>query len=172
MLFDRICRENGITHRLTAPRSHHDREDRTLPRHVPPRVPRRPDLSTLAAAQVAVDAWVHEYNHDRPHQSIGRCTPAERFATRTSDDGPALDLSALEQRRVGEDWVSRKVASNGVVCVAWQQISVGKHRHGEHVDVHVGERLLQIWSGNELLRTIARESTGEVRKKRAGRPRT
>ncbi len=173
VLFDKICRDNGITHRLTAPRSptttgkierfhgtfrREFLDDRTFP--------------TLAAAQVAVDAWVHEYNHDRPHQSIGRCTPAERFATRAADTGPDLDLSALVQRRSGEDWVSRKVASNGVVCVAWQQISVGKHHHGEHVDVHVGERLLQIWSGNELIRTIARESSGEVRKKRAGRPRS
>jgi transposase InsO family protein len=173
VLFDKICRQNGITHRLTAPRSPTttgkiERFHGTFRREFL----NDRTFATIAAAQAAVDAWVHEYNHDRPHQSIGRCTPAERFATRSLDQGPDLDLSALQARRVGEQWVSRKVASNGIVCVAWQQISVGKHRHGEHVDVHVGERLLQIWSGNELIRTITRESTGEVRKKRAGRPRS
>ena len=91
VLFDKICRQNGITHRLTAPRSptttgkierFHGTlrgeflNDRTF--------------ATIAAAQAAVDAWVHEYNHDRPHQSIGRCTPAERFATRSLDQGPDL----------------------------------------------------------------------------------
>jgi transposase InsO family protein len=31
VLFDRFCRENGITHRLTRPNPHHDRQGRTLP---------------------------------------------------------------------------------------------------------------------------------------------
>ena len=55
----------------------------------------------------------------------------------------------------------------GVVCVAWQQISVGKHRAGRTVDIHVGPELLHIWDGNELLKTVLRDSTNEVRKKRA-----
>ncbi len=70
----------------------------------------------------------------------------------------------------GGDWVTRRVASNGIVCVAWQQVSVGKHRQGELVDVHVTDRLLEFWSGADLLRTVVRESTGEVRKKRASKP--
>jgi hypothetical protein len=62
------------------------------------------------------------------------------------------------------------VASNGIVCVTWQQVSVGKHRSGELVDVHVTDRLLELWSGNDLLRTAVRQSTGEIRKKRASKP--
>ena len=117
-----------------------------------------------------IDAWVVEYNTDRPHQSIGRCTPAERFAAGEPDPGPVLDLTALAGRREGPDWVTRRVASNGVVCVGWQQVSVGKHRHGDLVDVRVSERLLEFWSGNDLLRTVLRESKGDIRKKRAPRP--
>src|SRR5436190_15364009 len=38
VLFDRICRDNGIQHRLTAPRSpDHHREGRTIPRQPAPR---------------------------------------------------------------------------------------------------------------------------------------
>lgn len=74
------------------------------------------------------------------------------------DPGPVLDLGALRDRRTGEDWVTRPVASNGIVCVAWQQVSVGKHRGGELVDVHVTNRLLEFWSGNDLLRTVVRLS--------------
>ncbi|WP_089303382.1 hypothetical protein [Haloechinothrix alba] len=62
------------------------------------------------------------------------------------------------------------MASNGIVCVTWQQVSVGKHRRGELVDVHVTDRVLEFWSGPDLLRTAVRESKGDVRKKRASNP--
>lgn len=124
----------------------------------------------MAAAQHAVDAWVHEYNTDRPHQALGRSTPAERFATRNASAGPALDLSALAPDRGGEDWVTRRVAVNGIISVGWQVVSVGKHRGGDVVEVHVTDRLLEVWSGNDLVKTVVRTSKGEIRKKRAGRP--
>jgi hypothetical protein len=72
--------------------------------------------------------------------------------------------------RSGDDWVSRRVGGNGVVCVSWQQISVGKHHAGARCDVQVGDQLLQFWIGNELCKTVARTSRGEVRKKRASVP--
>jgi len=172
VLFDRICRENGITHRLTAPRSPTttgkiERFHGTLRREL---LDGR-TFPTRAAGQAAVDAWVQEYNTDRPHQSLGRCTPAERFASRPQgDSGLPVDLSALQSRRTGDDWVSRRVAANGVICVAWQQLSVGKHRAGEVVDVHLRDRLLEVWSGNELIKTAIRGDSKEVRKRRASRP--
>jgi hypothetical protein len=121
---------------------------------------------TLAAAQQVIDGWITEYNTDRPHQSLRRCTPAERFAVRTTDTGPALDLTALAQRRNG-DWISRRVASNGVISDA--QCSVGKRYGGELVDVYVTDRLLEVWLGNELINTLIRTSGGEIREKRAER---
>ena len=72
--------------------------------------------------------------------------------------------------RSGDDWVSRRVGANGVVCVSWQQVSVGKHHAGARCDVQVGAQLLQFWIGNELCKTVARTSRGEVRKKRASSP--
>jgi transposase InsO family protein len=139
VLFDRICRENGIAHRLTAPRSPTttgkiERFHGTV---------RRELLNGLvfdskAHAQAVIDAWVVEYNTDRPHQSLGRATPAQRFSAAHVDavqTGPGLRLTALADDRAGDDWVSRRVASNGVISVAWQQVSVGKHRGGEVVDV-------------------------------------
>jgi hypothetical protein len=62
------------------------------------------------------------------------------------------------------------VASNGVIAVSGQQISVGVHRVGARVDVDVRPDLLQIWHGPELLKTVKRTSRGEVRKKRASEP--
>ena len=69
----------------------------------------------------------------------------------------------------GEDWVARKVGPNGIVCVSWQQVSVGKHHAGARCDVHVTKDLLQFWVGADLLKTVTRTSSGEVRKKNAAR---
>lgn len=56
------------------------------------------------------------------------------------------------------------MASNGVVSVGYQQVSVGKHYGGSACDVLVTDSLLQFWVGNELLKTVTRTSKGPVRK--------
>ena len=63
--------------------------------------------------------------------------------------------------------MTRRVAANGVVCVDWQKVSVGKHRGGQQCDVFVDDRIIQFWVGAELLKTVPRDRTGEVRKKHA-----
>jgi transposase InsO family protein len=169
VLFDKICRENGITHRLTKPASPTttgkiERFHRTL----------RTEFlggqifASLKSAQRDLDAWVYDYNTNRPHQSLGRVPPAERFAARESSV-PQLgaDLRVLSDERTGEEWISRHVTVNGVTSVANQAISVGKHRAGRTVDVRVQERFLEIWDGPELIKTVLRTSKGVVRKKRA-----
>ena len=99
VLFDKICRKNGITHRLTAPASptttgkierfHQTLRAELLDDHdraVSPRV---------EAAQAALDAWVAEYNADRPHQSLdGRSpvTPAERFTPQPPAQQELIEL--------------------------------------------------------------------------------
>jgi transposase InsO family protein len=80
VLFDRICRENGVEHLLTAPRSPTttgkiERFHRTL----------RLEFDTgqvfrsLKIAQQALDEWVVYYNTARRHQALGDATPASRF---------------------------------------------------------------------------------------------
>ncbi|WP_262285552.1 IS481 family transposase [Micromonospora sp. MA102] len=81
VMFDRICRENGIIHRLTQPASPTttgkvERFHQTLRRELLDEVPVWPDLDTV---QAAVDAFRHEYNTDRPHQSLDMAFPADRF---------------------------------------------------------------------------------------------
>ena len=64
---------------------------------------------------------------------------------------------------------SRRVAPNGVISVAWQEISCGKYRGGHRVDVHLQGEVMQIWDGDELIKTVLRTNDKEVRKKRAAR---
>ena len=110
---------------------------------------------------------MRSYNTDRPHSALHMATPATRFTP--SDTGPPADASALVGERAGEDWISRRIAANGVISVAWQEISCGKHRAGRRVDVHVLGPTLQIWDGEELIKTVLRSNAKEVRKKHAAR---
>jgi len=90
VLFDKICRENGITHRLTKihsptttgkiERLHQTLQRELLDVHGP--------FESIQALQAALDAWREEYNTGRPHQSLAIAFPASRFTPATS----ALEL--------------------------------------------------------------------------------
>jgi len=158
VLFDRICRENGVEHLLTRPRSPTttgkiERFHRTLRAEFDTaRV-----FSSLRVAQGALDEWVTHYNIQRPHQSLDYATPLERFApapASVSETAPANRAPVVRsgKDRSDEGWVTRKVTANGVVCVDWQQVSVGKHRAGSRCDVLATDQLLQFWIGDELLK--------------------
>ena len=87
VLFDRICRENGITHLLTKvasptttgkiERLHQTLQRELLDVHGP--------FAILEDAQAAVDAWREDYNADRPHQSLAMAFPAARFVPATGE---------------------------------------------------------------------------------------
>ena len=64
-------------------------------------------------------------------------------------------------------WVLRRVASNGVISVDNQMFSVGNAYKGDLVDVFVDDTMIQVWSKNHLIKTVARTRSGPVRKVRA-----
>lgn len=172
VLFDRVCRENGITHRLTQPRSPTttgkvERFHRSL------RDEFRTDrvFSDLASAQAELDEWVDDYNTNRPHQSLGMATPAERFVPATTASvTPLRPALRPELARSDGVWVARRASAVGVVCVNWQQVCLGVAAAGRSIDVWVTDEVMQFFDGDQLLRTEQRAHQGEVRKKRASIP--
>ena len=85
VLFDKICRKNGIAHRLTQPASpnQNGKVERFHGTFRPEFLDTAGPFTSLEAAQAAIDEWVGEYNTDRPHQGLDEVrpvTPAERFA--------------------------------------------------------------------------------------------
>jgi transposase InsO family protein len=175
MLFDRILRELGVEHLLTQPRSPTttgkvERFHRAL------RTEFRTDrvFASLAAAQAELDAWVEEYNHRRPHQGIGMVPPAERFLAASPAPAvpirPTADTARPVAARGDGDWVARRANAVGVVTVNWQQIVLGKAAAGRELDVWVTDEVIQVYDGDQLLRTQLRQGSGEVRKKRASLP--
>lgn len=175
VLFDRICRENGIGHLTTQPRSPTttgkiERFHRAL------RTEFRTDrvFKDLAAAQAELDEWVADYNTNRPHQALNMATPAQRFLQHQHAPVTPLRSTATggrpEEERGDGIWVTRRASAVGVVCVNWQQVCLGVAAAGHPVDVWVTEEVMQFYDGDQLLRTEKRTNPGEVRVKRSQAP--
>jgi hypothetical protein len=99
VLFDRICRTNGIVHRLTQPATptttgkveRFHQTFRELIDHSGP-------FADVVAAQAVVDAWVVEYNTRRPHQSLDMQVPADRFFTPAAAEGREVEQRLIPLR--------------------------------------------------------------------------
>ena len=171
VLFDRICRENGIKHILTAPRSPTttgkvERWHKTM---------RREFLNgkvfeSIADAQAQLDRWVHEYNHDRRHQGIGDVVPWERF--RLAAANPIEATVPVE-----EPVTTRRVGQDGKISFASEFYPVGVWVAGETVEVSVADGLVSIHHRGVLLATHAqrhrpaKESKALARKVTPHKPR-
>jgi transposase InsO family protein len=149
VLFDRICRENGIKHLLTAPRSPTttgkvERFHKTLKREfLDGKV-----FDSIVEAQAALDVWVEHYNTGRPHQGIGMVAPMERFRLALADPlepiepvAPAVPVSA-----VGPDVevVTRKVSAAGTISLDTFHYLVGRWLAGQTVQVVSRDGVLEI----------------------------
>ena len=142
VLFDRICRENGIRHLLTAPRSPTttgkvERFHKTLKKDFLA----DKTFETIEEAQAAVDSWVVEYNTQRPHQGIGMVPPIRRFELAVTEPFEVVigqdgqDQPAVVE--VAERRVTRRVGKGGRISLATFGYHVGRWLAGETVDVVV-----------------------------------
>jgi hypothetical protein len=166
-LFDRICRENGITHRLTAVRSptttgkverfHKTLRDEFFSKHT---------FTTIEQAQQGLDSFVEDYNAFRPHQSLGERTPAERFRLRavkaavpvvpdpveTSEDA----VAPAPPNDLRPDGHLRKVDGNGRIIFAGTRYRVARFLAGELVAVRIDGDIVRIFHGDALVKAHPR----------------
>jgi hypothetical protein len=63
--------------------------------------------------------------------------------------------------------VARRIGGNGVICIAWQQICVGRYKAGLDVAVLVTDSMIHSYYQEELFETALRSNSKEVRKKHA-----
>jgi transposase InsO family protein len=166
-LFDRICRENGITHRLTAVRSptttgkverfHKTLRDEFFSKHT---------FTTIEQAQQGLDSFVEDYNAFRPHQSLGERTPAERFRLRVVEAAEPVVPDPVE---TSEDAVApappndlrpdghlRKVDGNGRIIFAGTRYRVARFLAGELVAVRIDGDIVRIFHGDALVKAHPR----------------
>jgi transposase InsO family protein len=173
VLFDRICRDHGITHRLTGVRcptttGKIERFHKTLRAEL--LTGRR--FASLHHAQQVLDAWVDDYNTRRPHQAIAMAVPARRFQPPTAAAAPT-PVPAVPSRQpltIGPTEATRPVSASGLIGVCCQQVAAGRHLAGKVVTVQVHPTVLQVFFAGQLIRTVPRRSTKEVVQLRAHRP--
>jgi transposase InsO family protein len=159
VLFERICRENGITHRLTAVRSPTttgkiERFHKSLRLELLASA----TFTDLDDAQHAFDTWVLDYNTARPHQGIGMATPAERFATRSDD----TELPAAPSPGPAPTEVTRHVTVSGNISVTGQTFNVGRRYAGRTVTVDVGRSVLRIFYDGALIKSLPRTNSKPI----------
>jgi transposase InsO family protein len=158
VLFDRICLNNGIKHRLTAPfsptttgkveRFHRTMRDEFFSENV---------FDTIEETQVALDAWVVTYNTEREHQSLGDTVPLRRFElARPRDveiiDGDVETEPVLSTRKS----LTRVVDEKGRVAVLSFRYHVGRVYSGERVQVSSDDGLIYVHHREVLIATHAR----------------
>jgi transposase InsO family protein len=156
VLFDRICRENGIRHLLTAPRSPTttgkvERFHRTLKaEYLAGRV-----FPSIEAAQAGVDAWVHQYNFERPHQSLGMAVPWDRFRLAERTPLEASAEPAPTEPPLGAT-TTRRVGAKGTISFAGAQYKAGVWLAGQDVGVVCDGSLVHLWHQGVVVATHAR----------------
>jgi len=166
VLFDRICTQNGIRHLLTAPYSPTttgkvERFHKTLRRDWLAHHDHR--HATLAELQASLDAWVEDYNGERPHQSLGDRPPAERFrlagraeVAEVLEEAPAPVISADPPRGVIR-WVDKR----GSVSLARFTYRVGRVFTGEPVEVVCHGGLVEVLYQGTVIATHAQRRRPE-----------
>lgn len=175
VLFERVCRENGITQRLTKPRSPTttgkiERFHRTLREeflnHVCP-------FESPEAAQAAIDGWVSGYNYHRPHQALDMAIPASLFRpngltrldarphTRAEPAPIALGVSIIEPAPTppeggAVEFEARVPPSGGLSIRSGRQtISLHEAMAGRTVTVWADRRSVHVSVDGHLVRTVA-----------------
>jgi transposase InsO family protein len=181
VLFERICRENGITQRLTRPRSptttgkierlHQSLQLELLDVHGP--------FESLQALQAALDAWREEYNTDRPHQSLDMAFPASRFTPAVSPlplrVPPQLTAASAQQPEQHEPSsaglsaaaapdsreapllaveADRAVPPSGNLWIGGQQVWLGPALADRKVTVWVDENSLHVLLNGARIKTL------------------
>jgi transposase InsO family protein len=165
--FDRICRENGIVHRLTKVRTPTttgkiERFHRTL----------REELlsgrkfTSVEDAQAAVDVWVGTYNAERPHQSIGMLTPLQRF--HAAKPVPFEETKTITAPGPTTD-VERRVNRSGTITICRMRYTVGSSYVGRLVTARIEDSVVHCVYDGKIVKTLPRRHSGEIVRPNADR---
>ena len=108
----------------------------------------------IEANQRAINAWVEEYNHVRPHEAIGMMTPSEVY---TKSDVPYEGTPDTIEYPIG--FQTRKINRNGAVKVHKTLIQVSTALRGLTVGLQAqGEDEFVLWLGDYPLGIVSTET--------------
>ena len=118
-----------------------------------------PQPDTIDDLQALVDVFVDEYNHRRPHRSLGRATPAVAYQ-RLPKTGPA-GSSTGPHYRVRRDRIDKTGAVSLRRAGRMHHISIGRAHKGVAVILLIDDLNIRVIATNtgELLRTLTLDPT-------------
>jgi transposase InsO family protein len=173
VLFERICRRNGIVQRLTKPYSPTttgkvERWHQTLQLEL---LNDAGPFASVEDAQAAVDSWREEYNRRRPHQSLDMACPADRFRPSPVDDElelwapadlePVTPAASTPDQGTAEPvrWpdaveVDRVVPASGNMSIGPQQFWLGPGRTGQQVRFWIDTTTVHLSTGGWRIKTV------------------
>jgi transposase InsO family protein len=124
---------------------------------------RRPMAADLSELQSQLDAFVEYYNHQRPHQGIARCTPAERWAATPPAINLGIALPAPTQL------TETTVNSAGVVTVGGYRLHLGVEWGGRSARIHHDDTHAAVFIDHRLVRAVVIDPNRSYQP--SGRPR-
>lgn len=157
VLFDRICHNNGIKHRLTAPYSPTttgkiERLHKTMRKEFFSGEP----FETIEQTQKALDEWVLTYNFQREHQAIGDVPPIRRFELAAQSSFEVIDGDVALDTQPKPKSVGRRVDHAGRISILKHRYHVGRHLTGQSVRVESKDGLLTVTHNDVVVATHAR----------------
>lgn len=159
VLFDRICLNNGIKHILTAPFSPTttgkiERLHKTMRKEFFS----EQSFDTIEQFQVALDAWVIDYNNQREHQAIGDVAPIRRFELAKQEPFEVIDgdVEANQEPASKKKTTHRRVDRAGRISILKHRYHVGRHLAGEAVEVESKDGILNVTHNGVVVATHAR----------------
>ena len=171
VLFERILRrQRDHPPPDQGPLADHHREGGAVPPDAAAgaaRATERP-FASLEQAQKAVDAWVEDYNHQRPHQALAMAVPASRFRSRQGgpgEPGAGGGRRCRTHRRpraiLGPVELEVLVPASGNLQLVGRQLWVGRSLAGQPVRIWADLRSIHLsaTSDGRLLKTVASRYT-------------
>ena len=114
---------------------------------------KQPPAQTLSELQGQLDAFVHYYNHIRPHRALGRRTPLQAYSARVK--ARPAGSSAATYFRVRQD----KVDKTGKVSLRYDsrlyKIGLGRAHKGRAVKLLIADQNIRVIdSQGQLIREL------------------
>ena len=114
---------------------------------------RQPLAATLAQLQAQLDSFVAYYNHQRPHQGIGRATPAERWAATP----PAINLGVALPGPANASIAT--VSRRGAIDLGRFSIGLGIPFTGKTARIHHDDTHAAVYIDGRLVRVLRLDPT-------------
>lgn len=124
-----------------------------------------PAAETIAELQAQLDTFRHIYNHERPHRSLGRRTPAHVW-DETPKAGPA------DRPLTARTTVTHSTVTKGIAKADRYQITIGATHNGEEATAALTGSTCHVFVDGRLVRdlTVDPTRTRQTLHHRRGRP--